>query len=144
MHFSKLFWEELEDAFNTSMGDNFMAKSRRDNASSHQYSITLDDDKVRFNYGAKRNVRFGDSKSRLKRAQHIRDNRRGINNHVLAYTATDIPLVSEFKHEDHLLFDCFIDIMKSMFHFKGDTKPNLSGRAMLAIDHGYMRVAILA
>ena len=60
MHFSKLFWEELKDVFNTTMGDNFMAKSCHDKASFHQYSFTLDDDKVHFNYGAKHNVRFGD------------------------------------------------------------------------------------
>ena len=50
MHFSKLFWEEMEDAFNITMGDNFMAKRHTDDTSFSQYSVTLDDNKVHFNY----------------------------------------------------------------------------------------------
>ena len=60
MHFSKLFWEELEDSFNITMGKNFMSKRRLDDSSFFQYSFTLDDDKVHLNYRAKRNLRFGD------------------------------------------------------------------------------------
>ena len=34
--------------------------------------------------------------------------------------------------------------MQTIFHFKVDTKLNLLGKAMIAIDCGYTRVAILA
>ena len=34
--------------------------------------------------------------------------------------------------------------MRALFNFKGDHKPNLSGKVMLAIDRGYTRIAILA
>ena len=60
MRFSKLFWEELEDAFNKAMGDNYMSERYFDGESFSQYSFTLDDDKVHFNYGAKHNVRLAD------------------------------------------------------------------------------------
>ena len=73
MHFSKLFWEELEDAFNITIGDNFMAKRRVDGIFFSQCSFTLDDDKVYFNYGAMCNVQLGDE-SQLEHFRHIRDN----------------------------------------------------------------------
>ena len=54
-------------------------------------------------------------------------------------------LLDFLEHEDHqTLFDCFLDIMRDVFNIKSNSKPNLLGKATLAIDRGYMRVAILA
>ena len=51
--FSKLFREELEDAFSKTMGDNCMSKNRGDAAFFTKYSFTLDDNKVHFNYAVR-------------------------------------------------------------------------------------------
>ncbi len=142
MHHHKLFWEELEDAFNKTTVTNFYSKTKGTTLSKKMW--TMDDDKLHFNYGALRDVKWG-TNSRLKRVRHTRDNRKGANNHVIAYAASDIPIASMFEHEDHLgLFDCVIDLMKTVFNFKSGTKPNLSGKATLAVDIGYMRAALLA
>ena len=83
--------------------------------------------------------------SHLKCVCHTRDNRRGINNHVISYAATDFPIASRFEHEDHVtLTDLFEDVIRAIFNFKGSGKPNLSGVATLAIDCGYTRIAILS
>ena len=58
--FAKLFWEELEDAFNKTMGDNFIKMSRDDAGTFPRYAFTLDDDKVNFNFGSKRDVKIGE------------------------------------------------------------------------------------
>ena len=56
LHLPNLFREELEDTFNKTMGDNLMPKSHVNTASFSQYSFTLDDNKMHFNYGAKCDV----------------------------------------------------------------------------------------
>ena len=116
-NFEKRFWEEVEEAFNKTNG-NFIHKT-----SFSRYSLVLDDDKPEFNYGPKRNVPLFEE-SRLKQVRHTWVNRKGLTNHAMALAASDIPVVTKFEHEDHrTILDCFIDIMKESFNFRGEAKP---------------------
>ena len=77
--------------------------------------------------------------SRLKRVRHVRDSKLDINCHVVSYAATGIPVVFKFEHEQHVMvMDTFNDIMRDLLGVKGSTKPNLSGRATLGVDRGYL------
>ncbi len=140
--FSRRFWEELEDAVNSVMVKHFVPKKAGSSLS--KLTLTYDDDKIHFSYGAMRDIPIGED-SNLQRTRHIRDNKKGVTNHVLAYAATDITIVSKLQHVDHeSMLDVFLDTMKTLFNSKFEKKPNLSGKATLAIDRGYTRVAILA
>ena len=76
--------------------------------------------------------------------RHVRNNRHGFNNHVISYTATDIPIDCKFKHVQYAMeMDTFNDIMQGLFNVKDSSKLNLAGRATLIIDQGYSRQGIL-
>ena len=142
--FSTRFWEELQEALNNVMAKYFIPRKFEDRMTFDRFLLTMDDDKNHYAYGAMRDVKVNHD-SHLKRARHVRDNRKGFNNHVVAYAASDIPIISMFEHEDHdSLFDCVLDIMKSFFKKKNPDKLNLSGQATLAVDRGYMRLALLS
>ena len=103
-----------------------------------RYFFTLNDDKIHWNYSPARKVKAG-MESRLKRVRHVRDNKLGINCHVVSYAATGFPVVLKFEHEQHFtVMDIFNDITRDLFGVKGSAKPNPSGRATLGVDHGYL------
>ena len=58
------FWEELQDAFNSTMHSNFMPLSKH-GWPSFSLLLNLDDDKVHYNYLSKRKVKVG-QESKLK------------------------------------------------------------------------------
>ena len=63
----------------------------------------------------------------------------GINCHVVSYAATGIPVVLKFGHEQHVtVMDTFNNIMRDLFGVKGSAKLNISSRATLGVDHGYL------
>ena len=143
--FSLWFWEHLENAFNKTMVEYFLNFKRHpdDEDIEWRWAFTMDDDKLRKAYGNARDEPLGEE-SHLKRVRHVKRNRRGFNNHVVSYAATDIPIICKFEHVQHTTeMDTFNDIMKALFNVKGSSKPNLAGRASLAIDRGYFRQGIL-
>ena len=137
--------EHLENVFNETMAEYFMNFKRHpdDEDIEWRWVFIMDDDKVRKEYGNARDVPFGEE-SHLKHVRHVKRNRHGFNNHVVSYTATDIPVLCKFERVQHTTeLDTFNDIMKDLFNVKGSSKPNLAGRATLLIDREYFKQAIL-
>ena len=97
LSFVPRFWEYLQDAFNQIMVANFTPHNP---STQMKFVFTLDDEKTNFAYGSAREIKLG-CESGLKRVRHVKDNKTGLNNHVLCYAVTDIPIVSVFEHEHH-------------------------------------------
>ena len=71
--------------------------------------------------------------------RHIHDNEQGFNSHVVSYAATNLPIVLKIKHKQHTtVMDAFDAILRALFQVKGSAKSNLSSRATLVVDRGYL------
>ena len=145
--FGKRFWELLENAFNECMKTNFffdMVSWTDVNEGNFNWFLTGDDDKVLFAFGSKRNAPISKD-SKLKRARHVRDNRTGFTQHVLAQCACDLPIQSRFERIDDNGYHAMAGMMKKLFDFDHENQmPNLAGKLVLAFDRQYLEKPLLS
>lgn len=93
--------------------------------------------------GHAKNVAIGHD-SGLKCVRHIRNDKIGFTIRLVSYVASDIQIVSNFKHVRHAnIQELFEDLMRFLFNLKGSVKPNLASTKTLAINRGYLQHFLL-
>ena len=121
-------WRKMEDSFNELAKELFLEGACE--KLGHTL-IALDDDKCHYNWKSTTNMHT------LKKAQHVKDNRRGVTCHMAMFTASGFPVNLLFEREQDTVASCFMRMSSDMFG-QGNTQglPNLTG-ITYASDHGY-------
>lgn len=132
------FWKVLENAFNEMARENFLLGPK-----DGSLKLGTDDDKVHANVQNMKDIPI-DQESGLKRVRHVNDNVNGINNHVVSYAATGLPIQMAFEQTGQKIYDVFVGLMRGMFCKENSQEfPDLSNYVQLFVDRGYLKLPLL-
>lgn len=84
-----------------------------------------------------------DKNTKLKREQHVEDNRLGFIADVSSFTGPGVPIHVHYQRRGDTEQSSLISTLKYLFRGEGNDFPNLSGQVVFAADRGYWGPSIL-